>query len=203
MKYIKNLILFFVLFLASISFADTEIEYSNADSTPANWTSTEGTSHDALLSDDGDTTYIDKQDSQGGEALLHAAFTLTDVASVNSVAYTGEARMASGEATLALRLYVNGTNYTIDTFDLTGTSYGTHVATSLTNPDTSGAWDPDDIKQTGSNQLTGTNIRVTNTLTAGEEIRVTEAFLTCDFEVTGGVVVPVLDHSRRLQMMGQ
>lgn len=133
--------------------------------------------------DDGDG-YLAKSDTSGAHTFSITPRAVPDGAIVSGVTfYLRGKRTAAGAASAAVRVVIDGVQYTVKSWAMT-TSWGTYSFTLTENPATPGvAFLPEQINGMASaHNLTGIGINATG-LTAGEQVQVSQVYGETEYEV--------------------
>lgn len=126
--------------------------------------------------DDNDYNY--RADTNATDQFTFTAYVLANVVSVYNCTTQIRVKQLLGAAKARTAATVNGTLYTGSTVGDANWNNFTTIRT--TNPDTSAAWVPADVKGTGANPLQKFGYRAN--LSAGQTVGVSQCFHSCTFE---------------------
>lgn len=126
--------------------------------------------------DDSDYNY--RADSNATDQFSYTAYALLNAVSVYNCTTQIRVKQLAGAAKARTAATVNGTLYTGSTVGDANWNNFTTIRT--TNPDTSAAWLPADVRSTGSNPLQKFGYRAN--LTTGQTVGVSQCFHSCTFE---------------------
>ena len=158
----------------------TQTAFPNGEGTNTGFTASAGTKPDCVAVANGDTDYVFRQTSAGAQSFTFPAFALGSVTAVNSVAMKVNSKAHAGAMTFRHRLRVNGTVYQ-GAVTSAPASYTETSECWLTNPNTGAAWTQADAEGTGAAPLQQMDVGGMGGITAGEEFRITQCCLVCDY----------------------
>lgn len=145
------------------------------------WSASTGTSKWAMVDDpvgtpNDDTDYVFASAANLNQLFTFDPITIPRGSVVVGVSVTFRVRRTATSVNANPRIRVGGTTYEGATA-VPGSTYANRTVDWLTNPKTLLAWTADDINGVGSNALQEFGFANTQT-TAGEDVRVTQAYLT-------------------------